>query len=235
MAKFLHAACFAPTKTTFIKAVKNNHFLSWPGLEPELMSKHLEINESTIKGHMKRERSNLQSTKGTPTKIGLDEIEVKKVKEDFFPTSNSPNVKTHEIAYKLLERSSQAGKAFMDLTGKYPTKSISGNQYIVVAYNYDANAILAEPIPNRQAKSITNAYELMHTKFAKAGMAPHTWVLDNEKSGILEAAFAKHKVKFQLVPPFSHRSNLAERAIQTFKAHFKTGLDLVHPNFPLTQ
>ena len=60
-------------------------------------------------------------------------------------------------------------------------------------------------------------------------MAPQTWVLDNEKSGILEEAFKKYKLAFQLVPPHTHQSNLAERAIQTFKAHLKTGLDLAHP------
>lgn len=36
-------------------------------------------------------------------------------------------------------------------------------------------------------------------------------------------------------PPHNHRANLAERAIQTFKAHFKTGLALVHPEFPIQE
>ena len=235
LVKFLHAACFAPVKSTFTKAVKNNHFVSWPGLDPALISKHLEVNESTIKGHMNRESSNLQSTKKSSITKGLDDIALKELKDDYFPMSNTQNKKTNEVAYQLLQRSSQEGKAFMDLTGKYPIKSTSGNQYVLVAYNYDSNAILAEPIPNRQARSITNAYEIMQQTFAKAGVAPHTWVLDNEKSEILEEAFTKYKVNFQLVPPFTHRANLAERAIQTFKAHFKTGLDLAHPNFPKTQ
>ena len=34
LAKFLHAACFVLVKTTFVKADKNNHFVSWPGLDP---------------------------------------------------------------------------------------------------------------------------------------------------------------------------------------------------------
>ena len=74
---------------------------------------------------MKRERSNLQSTKETTKSVGLDDLEVKRMKENYFPSSNTPNTKTNEVAYKLLERSSQGGKAFMDLTGKYPIKSTS--------------------------------------------------------------------------------------------------------------
>ena len=46
---FLHAACFAPVKSTFIKAIKNNHFVSWPGLDVPLVTKHLGVNESTEK------------------------------------------------------------------------------------------------------------------------------------------------------------------------------------------
>ena len=75
----------------------------------------------------------------------------------------------------------------------------------------------------------------MHKKFAKAGVAPSTWILDNEKSGTLMEAFEKYEVTHQLVPPRTHRANKAERAIQTFKEHFKTGLDLVHPKFPAKQ
>ena len=37
------------------------------------------------------------------------------------------------------------------------------------------------------------------------------------------------------MPPHSHRRNLAERAIQTWKNHFKAGLASTNPHFPLTK
>ena len=40
-------------------------------------------------------------------------------------------------------------------------------------------------------------------------------------------------VKFQLVPPYLHRTNAAERAIQTYKDHIIAGLSRCNPNFPL--
>ena len=40
-------------------------------------------------------------------------------------------------------------------------------------------------------------------------------------------------VKFQLVPPYLHRTNAAERAIQTYKDHLISGLSSCDPNFSL--
>ena len=38
---FYHAACFSPTKRTFLDAIKRNAFASWPGLTLELINKYL--------------------------------------------------------------------------------------------------------------------------------------------------------------------------------------------------
>ena len=42
-------------------------------------------------------------------------------------------------------------------------------------------------------------------------------------------------IKYRLVPPYSHQANASERAMQTFKSHFKTGLSLVDAGFPITE
>lgn len=43
----------------------------------------------------------------------------------------------------------------MDLTGQFPYRSAKGNEYLLIGYHNDANAILAIPIKNRQAETIT--------------------------------------------------------------------------------
>ena len=45
----------------------------------------------------------------------------------------------------------------------------------------------------------------------------------------------KDKVQLQLVPQHNHRANLAERAIQTFKNHFKAGLSSLYSGFLITE
>ena len=58
-------------------------------------------------------------------------------------------------------------------------------------------------------------------------------MLDNECPGGLKTFLWKTSAKFQLVPPYLHRTNAAERAIQTYKDYFISGLSSCDPNFPL--
>jgi hypothetical protein len=53
---YLHAACFIPVKSTWITAIKNGHFTSWPGLTEHAVEKHLSKSTSTTKGHLNQQR-----------------------------------------------------------------------------------------------------------------------------------------------------------------------------------
>ena len=58
-------------------------------------------------------------------------------------------------------------------------------------------------------------------------------ILDNEASVEFKKEIRKN-CNLQLVPPDTHRRNLAERAIQTFKSHFISILAGVDPAFPMS-
>ena len=58
-------------------------------------------------------------------------------------------------------------------------------------------------------------------------------MLDNECPGGLKTFLLATSVKFQLVPQYLHRTNAAERAIQTYKDHLISGLSSCNPNLPL--
>ena len=164
---------------------------------------------------MKQEQQGLQSTKvSSPTQD---------------PVST---VKTHDVIYALV---SSKDKAYMDLTGRFPYCSSRGNEYLLISYHYDANAIQGIPLQNRKAATITNGWFKLHQRYDNAGIPPNTWILDNETSRDLKAAMSKKRVDFQLVPPDNHRANAAERAIQAFKNHFKAGLASLDPNFPVSE
>ena len=105
----------------------------------------------------------------------------------------------------------------------------------MIGYNFDANFIKSKALKNREAKTIGDLYLEFNEYFANAGVKPNTWVMDNETSKQLKNALQKEKMTHQLVPAYSHRSNAAERAIQTWKNHFKTGLALVDPKFPIKE
>ena len=65
--------------------------------------------------------------------------------EDAFPPSDAPNVKAHDVAYSILE-SPHKNIVYTDLTGRLPYRSSSGNEYILVGYHLDTNAVLVDPV-----------------------------------------------------------------------------------------
>ena len=58
LVKFLHGAVCSPTSPTWIKAINNNHFTTWPGLTSKLVTKHLPPSVATAEGHIKQEQKN---------------------------------------------------------------------------------------------------------------------------------------------------------------------------------
>jgi hypothetical protein len=53
---YLHAAFFSPVKSTWIKAIKNGNFSSWPGLNEQSVDKFLSKSTSTAKCHLNQQR-----------------------------------------------------------------------------------------------------------------------------------------------------------------------------------
>jgi hypothetical protein len=113
-------------------------------------------------------------------------------------------------------------KLYTDDMGCFSVCSCSGNQYIMLAYHCDSNAILVEPFQSRNDRHRIPAYNrLMSRLKARGHIVDHQHqVLDNEASAeYIRVITEDWKATYQLVPPDIHRCNLAERAIQTFKAH----------------
>ena len=107
-----------------------------------------------------------------------------------------------------------------DQTGRSPIVSQHGNQYTMVLYNYDSNAILAEGCKTRTATELTETYDKLYNRLTRSGIVPVIQRIDNEVSKILIEAIEEKKLKYQLASPHDHRLNPAERAVQTWKNHF---------------
>jgi len=97
----------------------------------------------------------------------------------------------------------------------------------------DGNCIDAEPLKNKSEGAMIKAYLVLWQRLtAKGTVKPTTHILDNEASAAFKAEIKKN-CTIQLVPPDNHRRNLAKRAIQTFKTHFKAVIAGVADNFPM--
>ena len=125
------------------------------------------------------------------------------------------------------------GKVSTDQTRRFPVTSSRGSKYIMVLYNHDRNAILAEPITSRNKSKLIRATRVLHTYLSNRGLTPQYQMMDNEFPGGFKTFLCDSSVKFQLVPPYLHHTNTAECANQNYKDYIIAGLSSCDTNFPL--
>ena len=221
---YIHKAAFSPVKSTWIQAINAGFYSSWPGLTVNLAEKHLPKSPATIKGHQRQFRQHLRSTSSTTTPLQPSTPHV------MTTPSPSDEVQSNVVSMKMVEIK---GKMFSDQTGRFSITSSKGNKYIMVMYDNDSNAILAEAIKNRSQQEIVRAQKKLHDYLTSRGFRPLVQILDNECPDKLKEHFHQRGMEFRLVPPPLHRNNAAERAIATFKDHFVAGLTSTDPSFPM--
>ncbi len=217
--RYLHAAAGFPTKDSWIKAINNGNYKTWPGITAHVVSKHFPESVETQKGHMKKQRQNVRSTK---QKVAMDETT-----EDGELTKA---LSKHNIMVAVINVDA---RVFTDQTGRLPVQSSRGNTSLMVYFDVDANYIDAEPIRTHHDSQMIPAYQNLWKRTNRGRTKkPNLHILDNEASEAFKAEIRKN-CELQLVPPDTHRRNLAERAIQTFKSHFIAILAGVDESFPM--
>ncbi len=162
--RYLHAAAGFPTEDTWIKAIKAGNYNTWPTITPTVIRHHFPESDETQKGHMKRQRQGVRSTK---------------VREETEP--NLPAIpKAKDIYIKIYNVSETM---HTDQTGRFPATSSRGNQYVMVLVEVDGNFIDAEPMKNRSEGAMIKAYQALWTRLTASGtVKPKTHILDNEAS-----------------------------------------------------
>jgi hypothetical protein len=86
---------------------------------------------------------------------------------------------------------------------------------------------------NRSDAEAIRAYTKIYDKLTAKGLKPTFQTMENEASKALKLFLHSKDIQFQLVRPYIHRQNAAERAIQTFKNHFVTMLCSTDKKFPM--
>jgi hypothetical protein len=192
-------------------------FSSWPGLTEHAVENHLSKSTSTTKGHLNQQRQNARATKIKDAQVLVPDPNI------------DHGVKTQFVYAATID----AGRIYTDQTGIFPMVSIKGNKYIMILYDYDINSILAQPIKDRTAPELLKAFQFMKQELVARGLKPKLLKLDNEESKLLKAYLHQQDITFQLVPPYIHRLNLAERAIRSFKDHLIAGLCSTYKSCPM--
>ncbi len=196
LVQYYHATAGFPTKPTWLKAIKNIQFASWPGLTADAVNRHYPDSEETPKGHGRKALSGLHSTKVTTPALD-NSAEVFGVED-----STRPTKKKKTVFHWILDMEDKATlKIYTNQPGQFPRKSSRGNQYIMVLAEVDSDAILVEPMKNRTAGKMVPAYQVLIDHLNSAGLFPKLHILDNECSADMKETIKSNKMVFQLVPP----------------------------------
>jgi hypothetical protein len=125
---YLHDCCFSPVQDMWIKVIEKGHFSTWPVLIVDNFCNYLPKYDAMVKGYMNQIRQNIKSTQ---PKVAAPEPEPDMVQEE----------KCRYVYITVME----TGQIYTDLTGRFPTTSISGKKYILVLYEYNNNIFFPCP------------------------------------------------------------------------------------------
>jgi hypothetical protein len=187
--------------------------------------------DETAKGHLKSQCQGVRSTKQKAFKkiIKVEEGRIK-IGGESSPFRPLPPTKLNDIFVHVEDLSEEI---HTNQTGAFPHTSQRRNCYIMVVIYLDANYIFAKPMKNRTEGEIIRVYQKILNRMKAAGLGLKKQVINNECSAAMKACIKENGMDYKLVPPGQHRLNQAERAIQTFKAHFISILAGIDNKFPL--
>ena len=208
--KFAHQSLCNPKISTLLKAVRRGFLRGCPNMSEKLILKYLNPSPATAKGHMKRPRHGIRSTRrkekpipvqtaGIPVIPLRDQshtqpiehnapIVVMPAPEGFFPQPDRlPNIivdddddSTANIFCSAAFADKFSGVVYSDLTGNFPFMSFDGNVCFLVVYHYESNAILATPIAGLDDMTIFQAYKAIFEDLTAKGYKPKLNVMDNQ-------------------------------------------------------
>ena len=153
---YLHQCLFSPPKRTLLKAIHNNQLVTWPGLTTKAVNKYLDDNSpATDKGHMKKLRQGLLSTKEKEPNI----IDIAALSTDMNQKHETEEF-NHLFAYTG-QINNKDGTVYVDLTGKFPIRSLAGHTTIFVLYDWTTNAILVRPMKGATDEEMIKTFQEM--------------------------------------------------------------------------
>ncbi len=170
--KFAHQSLCNPRISTLLKALRRGFLKGCPNMTESLVLHYLNPSPATSKGHMKRPRQGIQSTRlhsaRTAPNSGI------MPKPPVLPMFVSPGDSAHPTSPHVLDADvggdtanifcfgafadKTSGIVYHDLTGSFPFMLYDGSVCFFVLYHYESNAILATPIAGLNDVSIFSAY-----------------------------------------------------------------------------
>jgi hypothetical protein len=163
---FHHGTARYPVKQTWLAAINHRAYATWPELTYKLAAKYCPNSDATHCRHMAQPCQHIQSTRlhASTKQLPVDTPEA---------PNTTPTIEVQFIPINHL---------FTDDTSWFTPQSCSGNQYIVVAFHSESNAILVRAFQSKHDTHRIAAYQQIHNQLAAQHATPDVHILDNEAS-----------------------------------------------------
>jgi hypothetical protein len=137
---FYHAILFSPSLSTWCQAIDAGHFKTWPGLASSAVHKYPPQSTPMHQRHLNQVRANLQVTR-LPASVIQQPTTDADIDDEVAPPAED-NTRTILI---YADCHCTTGMVYTDPTDKFLVPSVSGNQYVLVVYEYDSNTFTQNP------------------------------------------------------------------------------------------
>jgi hypothetical protein len=198
---------------------------------------HIGVSTESEMGHMNQSRQGICSTQPkihTPMNPNTSKVHVPPNLHTDNHMADAPQ-EPHNICTNIVFMQIHiiSGIISSNQTGWFPITSNCGHAYVAVFYIFDANYVRSVPIKNRSKKELLRAYQEIYKWLTQCGFKSLLHKLDNKTSHDMEAFVKSQHTHLQYTPSNIHRTNPAERAIQTWKNHFLVGIAGLPKSFPV--
>jgi hypothetical protein len=184
--RFAHQSLCRPHISTLLKAIKRGYLKGCPNLTAHGVNKYLNPSPATAKGHMKRPRQGIRSTRRVPPVPSPSVVRSRIVPDEIHPIAHTHvhvidnnnmdsenSIPIHVPPVNVIESDDdsnrnvfvfvafadkQNGTLYSDLTGTFSFMSLEGNVCFLVVYHYETNAIMVVPTANFTDDAILKAF-----------------------------------------------------------------------------
>lgn len=223
LVRYVYETMGNPTPQHFLEMTT---VINFPGLTKEMVRKNMPHTVASARGNIRGAPSGYHSTKAPAAPAPATASADTDTDESEPQSPDQPAQNKSEITVSVLR-----GRWAYDQTGALFVESADGDLYILVAHHEDADYIHVEILKSKS--ELLLGVKACHEFFKSRGLDGTYVTLDNEWSHHTIVWFNAAKIKYQLAPVGQHRTNRAERAIQTFKRHFLSIMCGADPGFPL--
>ncbi len=227
---YLHAAAGFPPKATWLKAVRQSNYSTWPLIIVKNVAKYFPELEEIQMGHMQGQRQGVQSTCPIDAPVAINKANLP---DTTAPVTN-PLPSAHIVAHKvLIWIIDLKDTLYTDQTGRFPFVSSLGNRYIIILHHMDSNSSWSKALKNKSKGELILACRCALAQMARRGIVPRHQILNNQALFAYKTEIELTKMMYKLVPPNNHCRNLAKKAIQFFKDHMVSVLSGCLPTMPM--